>query len=49
VSQCESNADCGANQSCAFGVCVLIPSPECVRDANCQPGQVCESDRCGNP
>ena len=47
--QCERNADCAAGNSCVFGFCAPIASPECVRDIHCDDGEICEAQRCIQP
>lgn len=45
ISQCSFNRDCGAGQSCAFGLCIPLPSNECLRDSDCDSG-LCEGGSC---
>jgi hypothetical protein len=49
INQCTRNSDCIAGNSCAFGFCLPVASPECVRDSHCDGGQICEAQVCVQP
>lgn len=42
---CNDNSDCGANETCVDGTCVVATGDNCRGDAECASG-VCENGRC---
>jgi hypothetical protein len=43
--QCERSSDCGDNERCTDGACV-VQEPECERDGDCRGSDVCDDGEC---